>query len=744
MLSTDPGFEGRLARLVELEAEPGDYAEPKAPIDPLLSARLAELGIERLYSHQAAAYDLAKAGQDVVVVTGTSSGKTLCYHLPTFDCFLGEPLARAFYLFPTKALAQDQVGKFLDLAPKGLARAGTYDGDTPQSQRSAVRNAAQVVLTNPDMLHVGILPHHETWSKFLKNLRFVIIDEMHAYGGIFGAHVCGVLRRLLRLAEWYGSRPQIIACSATIANPLQLFGNLTGRQASLVDSDGARKGVRKIALVKAADPESRKRTHNQDAAELLAELVAEGGRGLVFCTSRVGVELVLRHARKALEKRGLPPGLVDSYRAGYTPKERRQIEKALFGGKLRGLATTNAMELGVDVGGLDVAILAGYPGTISSFWQQSGRAGRSGLPGLSVLLAHADPLEAFLVREPRMLLDRGVESVAASRSNPHVLAAQLRCASYERALSTEDLEAFSPEAPHVSRSLEQAGDMTWSAGRYFYPSHDSPARKVNIRSMDSPMVVLRTQKEALGTMELWRALRSAHPGAIYLHRGDSFRVESLDLASFEAWLTEDQPDHFTRPVLECHAKVTFDLQGRRAPPYHLRLVAMHVSEVVVGYRKMALDGATVIDEYPLDLPTQEYDTIGVRLDLPQELVSDGDVESIGAIHALEHALSAVGPLLVGCDRRDLGSIWGVATEDTLAPAIWAYDTIPGGVGLAEALFEQHRTWLAAASSLLESCPCEEGCPACLLSATCASANNLLSKPGARALLGRLDAAFSWE
>lgn len=716
-------FGTRPIHVAEFDPVEAEYGEPSFEIHRALSEGLSATGVTRLYKHQALAFDTARSGKDLIVVTGTSSGKSLCYNLPVLDSCLREPKARALYLFPTKALAQDQAGKLSELLPPGLFCA-TYDGDTSSATRSAVRKSAHVVMTNPDMLHVGILPNHESWTKFLSSLRYVVIDEAHTYRGVFGSHVGGVLRRLFRLCAWHKNRPQVIACSATIANPAELFERLTGRVAEVIDQDSAPRGRRVVVLV---EPPEGVEDHspNSDTAALLAEFVENCVRTLAFCRARVTTELVVRYARSFLEKRGLDQGWVDSYRGGYTARERREIEQALFKGRLRGLATTNAMELGVDVGGLDAVLMNGYPGSISSFWQQAGRAGRGTRPGLAVMLAHDDPLERFLVRRPSLLLDKPVESATLNPSNPQVLEAQLRCAAYERPVSEEELHAFGPNALSAADQLVDSGSAVWQAGRLYYPSHQSPARKVNIRGSDSETVLLTVDGKPLGEMEFWRALRQAHTGAVYLHRGQTYFVEELDLRRKLASLEPVETPYYTLPVVQSLVESTVLIE-EDGP---LSLNGVRVTTSIPGFTKWSMEGHSMLGEEPLDLPVQSFDTLGVRLDLPELTLDEAST-----VHALEHAVAAVAPLIAGCDRNDLGSCWFVMCPETMAPAVYVFDATPGGVGLAEALFKDRGILLQNALQLLDTCPCEDGCPACLLSARCESDNESLDKRGAMVFL----------
>ncbi|MCW5936799.1 MAG: DEAD/DEAH box helicase [Fimbriimonadaceae bacterium] len=717
-------FGHRQVELREFPAVRGEFTDLPEQLHPELQKALSRFGVERLYSHQTQAFEVASQNRDVAVVTSTASGKSLCYNLPILQACLTEPAARALYLFPTKALAQDQAQKLEALAPPSI-RVATYDGDTPYGSRSAIRRNAHLLLTNPDMLHVGILPQYGYWRKFLQALRYIVVDEMHAYRGVFGAHVGGVLRRLRRLCAWHNADPTIIACSATIANPAELFEALTGKTPTVVDRDGAPRGARTVLLVD-APAEDEPSSPNRDTANLLAEFAAHRVRTMVFCRARVTTELVLRRARSELERQHADPAQIDSYRGGYTPAERRQIEGALFSGRLTGLVSTNAMELGVDVGGLDAVLMNGYPGSLSSFWQQTGRAGRGGRAGLAVMLAHPEPLEQFLVREPGLVFDRPVENAVVNPGNPYVLEAQLRCAAHERALSPGDLAMFGPNAPAVAEAMQEAGDLVESAGALYYPFHDPPAPKVNIRGIDGDTVRLRTAGGELGQMERWRAKQQAHEGAVYLHRGETYRVVSLDLHARIAELVADKPEYFTTPNVQTVVEPRVELQT--APG--VLLLGITVTTAVVGYLIRALDGEAVLNEHTLDLPPETYDSIGIRFDLAS-LVGE---EHFGTIHAVEHALTAVAPLIAGCDRGDLGSAWYVVSPDTMAPAVYVFDSTPGGTGLCEKLYEVRDTWLEAANRLLSTCPCEEGCPACVLSPRCESGNQLLDKAGAIAWL----------
>lgn len=711
---------------------PPEFAETSRPIHPRILERLGERGISRLFTHQALAYDEVTAGKDVLVVTGTNSGKSLCYMLPAYEALLAEPQAKVLAIFPTKALAQDQLSRFEALRPWPDLRCGVYDGDTPTSQRAPIRRAAQVVLTNPDMLHIGILPSHQSWAKFLKSLRLIVLDEMHVYRGVFGSHVAGIVRRLLRLCAWYGSKPAIVGCTATIGNPAELFRALTGREAAVVDRDGSGQPRKTYALWNPAEAEAKASpSPNWMSARLMVRLAGAEQRTLAFCRSRVAVELVLRYGRELARDLGKPkPEQLDSYRAGYTAAERRKLEKAIHEGKLLGLACTNALELGVDIGALDAVVLNGYPGSVAAFRQQCGRAGRGSRAGLAVFVAHEDPLEQYFVRDPEALILGAVERVALNPGNPNILEPQLRCAAYERPLDPSELENFGVGALDTVEAMDRAGTLVFQAGRFFYPFHEAPAPKVDIRGAGGETVALLAEDRELGVMERWRALQYAHEGAVYLHRGATFQVDELDLNQGVARLEPFEGAYFTQPMLQSVIEPLYELGQKTVGGLAASLGSIRVTDMVLGYRKRALDGDKVLETVELDLPPTTFETIGLRIDLPRPEGEDEWPILAPQVHALEHALTAVAPLIAGCDRGDLGSGWYVAFPDTLAPAVYVFDRFAGGMGLSEKLFGAAEELFATALKALEGCPCEGGCPKCLYSTRCEISNDALSKPGA--------------
>jgi DEAD/DEAH box helicase domain-containing protein len=706
--------------VVTLPPREAVLAEWPGALRPEVRQLLSVAGFERAYSHQAAAVEASLAGQDVCLVTGTSSGKTLAFLAPLIEALLGEPNARALLVYPTKALAQDQEARIAALLPSGL-RVGVYDGDTPPSARAAVRKSASIVLTNPDMLHVGILPNN-AWSGFFRSLRYVVVDEAHVYRGLFGAHCAGVFRRLLRLCAGQRARPRIVAATATVANPGEAFEALFGRTATVIDEDGSPQGGRSLVFVAPMDADDPGAGLTTTAALLTAELVSAGSPTLTFCGSRTATELVARRTNEALGR----AGAVDSYRGGYTREERRAIERRFFSGELRGLVSTSAMELGVDVGHIESVVMVGYPGAVSRFWQQAGRAGRGGRPGLAVLLAREDPLEAFLTRDPEQIVGRAVERVAVPTRNPTVCRAQLACAAYEAPISEDEVAEFGPGYIAALAEAAGLGELAPAGGRWIYPSHTSPAVQVSIRGLPGGDVTLAADGEVIGTMEYWRARRYAHEGAVYLHRGDTFLVRSLDLARGLAVLDRADPPWFTRPVAQSVFEPQFEVEADAG----LRLVATRVTTAVTGYMKLDPRTMAVLDRLELEPDYETMDTVAVQLALEADPIEDA-----AAVHAVQHAMVTTAPLVAACDRQDLLSAWYALDPATMAPTIYVADAAPGGSGLAEALFAGREDWRRQALALFEGCPCEDGCPSCALVSWCEVSNEALDKRGAIRLMG---------
>ncbi|HZO89192.1 MAG TPA: DEAD/DEAH box helicase [Chthonomonadaceae bacterium] len=744
-LKRAPFYSGQIAHVQRIPARSARYGELEAPLYPDLEERLRVLGVRRLYSHQAEAVNAVRAGEHVTVVTATASGKTLCYNLPVLDAVLNDSRARAFYLFPTKALAQDQLGKLNDFGLFPAVRFATYDGDTPAADRRFIKKGAHIVLTNPDMLHVGILPYHTTWSAFLANLKYVVVDEMHTYRGVFGAHVAHILRRLRRLCALYGASPQFLCCSATIANPEELTERLTGVDRPIIlNENGAPSGPRTFVFwnppLIGADQAQRRSAH-VEATALFTDLVAQGVRNITFTKARKSAELILRYARNEFERRA--PDLTQrimSYRAGYTPQERRKIEQGLFSGKLIGVTATNALELGVDVGGLDATVLTGYPGTIASTWQQAGRAGRGGDEALSILVALDNPLDQFLIRHPDYFFGRPHERGIVDPDNRRILAQHLLCAAYERALTREDLSPFGPNARTALDTLIEQGKIVSRGGKWHFAGGDYPARGVNIRSAsDTSFRIVEEERgnRLVGTVEGNLAYKTLHPGAIYLHMGETYLVERLDIAEQTAYVRPVEANYYTEARENSHILILDTKRSRDLGATKAYFGEVVVTNRVVGYRRKRLFSDEVLEIVDLDLPEQTFETEAFWFTVPNEkmltLVTEGG-ELGGSIHAIEHAAIGMMPLLSTCDRWDVGGVSHPEHPDTGLATVFVYDGYPGGVGIAEATYETLDELLRATHEIIAECPCADGCPSCVQSPKCGNNNEPLDKHGARYLL----------
>jgi len=725
-----------LAHLTTAPARAARTAPFPDVLNPALRDALARRGIEQLYAHQAEAYDEARAGNHVIVTTGTASGKTLAFNLPVLDTLAADPKCRALYLYPTKALAQDQARALGELAVPGV-RTAIYDGDTPQERRPQIRRWANLVLTNPDMLHIGVLPRHDLWADFLHNLRFVVVDEAHVYRGVFGSHVANVLRRLRRMARVYGAEPQFVLASATIANPGELARSLLGADAAVVGDDAAPRAERTIALwnPELLDAELGIRVSAlAEASRLLAELVRRDQRTICFAKSRKSAELIHRFAAdrvgKDLAKRLAP------YRAGYTPQQRRDVERRLVEGELLGVSATDALELGIDIGLLDCAISVGFPGTVASLRQQWGRAGRRG-HGLAILVASEDALDQYFMREPEALLERQVEAAILDHANPRVLDGHVAAAAFEAPVDDADRETLGDEAleraPHVPELRHTKHGWVW-AGK------GAPAPRTPLRSAsaDAFTVVDASTGSILGIVELERAYSTIHEGAIYLHLGETYLVRELDLALRRAVVEPFSGDWYTQVKKDTMTNIERALRSERRLGLEASFGVVSVTETVVAYQRKSRDGATIAT-VELDLPPTTFETEAVWY-VPTPAQLDG-LETmpllLSSLHAAEHSMIALLPLWAMCDRWDIGGLSTNWHEDTGEPTVFVYDGHPGGVGIAERGFDQFEGWVADTAHMLEGCPCERGCPSCVQSPKCGNLNEWLDKAGALTLLRRM-------
>jgi DEAD/DEAH box helicase domain-containing protein len=717
----EPSLASGVVHSATISARQADFVPMPEWLDRRIVAGLAGRGISSLYRHQAEAISAVRAGEDVVVVTPTASGKTLCYLVPTLQALAEDPTARALFLFPTKALGQDQVAELGELSrAAGLSiNASTYDGDTPAPIRSSVRSAGQVVVTNPDMLHAAILPHHTKWFQLFEQLRLIVIDELHTYRGLFGSHVANVLRRLLRICAHYGSHPVIVCCSATIGNPAELAAALTGRQPRLIDRNGAPSGERHVLMVQPPllDPATGARGSAQTLATRWALPFLRANRQtLVFGRSRMGVELMLSTLRESLRLGDGPRSRVRGYRGGYLPTERRAVERGLRSGELLGVVTTNALELGVDVGQLDVAILAGYPGSIAATWQQMGRAGRRGGTSVAVLIAGGGPVDRYVVEHPEFLLASPPEEARLDPDNLHVLLAHLKAACFELPFEpgerfgsgeAEPLLAFLAEEGHVRR----AGDDRW-----YWSSDNFPASAVSLRAAAGENVVIidttPDRPRVIGEIDIFAAQTLVHEDAIYIHESAQFHVDRLDWDERKAYVRRVDIDHYTYADRAVTLKPleTFDSApvegGTRA---HGEVM---VSSLVTMFKKLKFGTDENLGWGPVHLPEIELQTTAYWLVAGEAAQAwrraDLDVALLGAGRAMQ----AVAAVLLMLDPRDLGLVSQVRSPHHQAPTIYLYEAVPGGVGLSERLYERHAELVAGAADLIAGCACVSGCPAC--------------------------------
>jgi DEAD/DEAH box helicase domain-containing protein len=743
----DPRYRDQIVHEESFPARPARYADPAQPLDPSVAAALRARGVERLFTHQAAAIDAVREGASVIVTTGTASGKTLCYLLPVLEELVRDPEARALFIYPTKALAQDQadaIGEFAALVP-GLVY-GTYDGDTPAEERRRLRQTGRILLTNPDMLHVGILPQHfRWWRPFLRSLRYVVLDDMHVYRGVFGSHVALVLRRLWRACRVHGADPQVICTSATIANPEEFGSRLAGRPLRLVADDGAPRGPRRFVLWNPpvlARADQRRRSPYTEAAWLLASLVRQSARTIVFTKARKITELVYRYATDALAETPALASRLSPYRAGYLAKERRAIEQRLFRGELLGVVSTSALELGIDVGALDASVLVGYPGTMASVWQRTGRAGRGTGDALAVLIALEDALDQYLMRRPAYFFGRPVEHATVDPENPYILAAHLRCAAAELALGPGDQAVFGPRLGEVAEALEGLGEFVRRRDRWHPRARTYPARHVDIRaaSGDTYRIVDAATRRLIGTVDASRAFEQVHPGAIYLHQGEPYRVERLDVDARLALVGRDDGGYYT----EARVLTDLGILGERdsrpiaaSPGTTAHFGDVRVTQQVIEYRRKQLASETVLGVHTLEMPEEELRTTALWLVLPPGLTAGLEARGLdlaGGIHAVEHAAIGLLPLFAMCDRWDIGGVSYPVHPETGRPTIFIYDGYPGGVGVTEKGFELLDGLLARTLEVIESCPCEAGCPSCIQSPKCGNLNEPLDKQAAIWLL----------
>lgn len=741
----------RLTHVEVLPSRPGVVAAWPDWADLDLIDRWAAQGVMAPWTHQRAAADLLHAGRSVIVATGTGSGKTLAYALPALDAVVRGTAAidgrgaTVLYLAPTKALGADQARVLASLALPTV-RFAVVDGDTAREERDWARRHASYVLTNPDLLHHSLLPAHARWAPFLRSVKYVIVDEAHIYRGIFGAHVAQVLRRLRRVCRSYGADPVFALASATIANPSEFAERLIGAPVHTVDNDGAPRGESHFVLWEPPVVHGRggrgaaRRSAVAEAAELTADLVAAGARTVAFVRSRRAAETLALAARARLDER--QPGLgasVAAYRAGYLPEERRALEADLQSGRVRGLASTNALELGVDVSGLDAVVLAGYPGSRASTWQQVGRAGRSGRQALAVLVARDDPFDTYLVHHPEVLFGASIEQTVLDPNNPYVLGPHLAAAAAELPLRHEEMADFGPNAVGVAEQLTEEGLLRHRESGWYWTRRDRASAMVDLRGTGARPVRLveAGTGRVLGTVDHEAAPRTVHPGAVYVHQGVGHLVDALDLDSGCALIHQADPDYVTTSRETSVLRILSVRRSRRWGVAELCDGDVEATAQVVAFvRRRAITGE-FLGEVPLDLPPRSLTTRAVWWTVPAEELAAAGVSArdvAGACHAVEHAALALLPLVAECDAWDTGGSSAALHADTGKPTVFVHDRHPGGAGFAERGYDAARTWLDATRLAIMSCTCEDGCPSCVQSPSCGSGNAPLNKQGAITLL----------
>ncbi|GAB2483944.1 DEAD/DEAH box helicase [Jatrophihabitans fulvus] len=734
-------------RIAARDGRTGDWP---AWVAPVLRDRLAARGVARPWTHQVEAASLAHEGTSVVVATGTASGKSLAYHLPAITALLEDDRSRVLYLSPTKALAGDQLRSLQELVLPAV-RAATYDGDTPFTERDWVRSHANWVLTNPDMLHRGILPAHARWSSFFRRVKYVVVDECHGYRGLFGSHVAQVLRRLRRVCAHYGADPVFVLASATVAEPAAAASRLVGAPVVAVQDDGSPRGAQTFALWEPPLTELRgehdapvRRAAGAEAGRILADLVVEGARTIAFVRSRRGAEFAALGAVRHLGEAGLDElaDRIAPYRAGYLPEERRALEAALSSGQLLGVAATNALELGLDISGLDAVVLAGYPGTRASVWQQAGRAGRRGDESLVVFVARDDPLDTYLVHHPEALFGRPVEASVFDPANPYVLAPQLCCAAAELPIRPDEARWFAADgdtAPVtvVLDDLVARARLRRRPAGWFWTQHDRP--DTDIRGAGGPpvSVVERSTGALVGTVDAGASHGTVHPGAVYLHQGRAYVVDDLDVEDAVATVHPESPPWSTSARDVTDIAIVQERAASRHGPVRVSLGTVDVSNQVVGYVRRRLDTGELMDEIELDLPVRELRTTAVWYSIEQaalDAVGLSIADVPGAAHAAEHAAIGLLPLLAVCDRWDIGGVSTALHPDTGRPTVFVYDGHPGGAGFAERGHATLVDWLRATREAVAACECPTGCPSCVQSPKCGNGNEPLDKAGAVVLL----------
>lgn len=737
-LKNNPAFMKNVTSWQVVPERKARYGEFPSDLDPRVKQTLHERGIDRPYIHQSRAIAAALSGQDFVVVTPTASGKTLCYNVPVLDSILKDESARALYLFPTKALSSDQVAELYSMIKRIGAdvKAYTYDGDTPASARSAIRQAGHVVVTNPDMLHQGILPHHAKWVKLFENLRYVVIDEIHAYRGVFGSNLANVLRRLRRICAFYGSNPTFICCSATIQNPKELAETMTGREMLLIDENGAPAGERHVVFynppvinaqlgIRAGSiPETR---------NIAASLLKAGVQSIVFAKARLTVEVLVRYLKDMVRDPLGNAGKVRGYRGGYLATQRREIERELRAGQIMTVVSTNALELGIDIGQLDACVLCGYPGTIASTWQQAGRAGRRGAVSLLIVVASPNPLDQYIINHPDYFFGQSPERALINPDNLYILLNHVKCAAYELPFEEDEKYAGLEDTPELLGYLEEQSILRRVGGRYYWMAEEFPQAGISLRSASDQnfLVVDITDPKkhrVIGEMDRFTVPMLLHKHAIYMHEGTQYQVEELDFEGKKGYVRRVDVGYYTDADLTTSLKVLDEFESEPAGPWVRARGEVLVSSIVTVFKKIRFDTHENLGWGPVTLPELEMQTTACWWTLPDELEERYEREPLKkAMVGLAHLIRHIAPMHLMCAPQDVNVVYHVKDPFTHKPTIYLYDSVPGGIGLSDRIYEMDRALLERAREMLLACPCTDGCPGCVGAAAGSGAKETLKQ-----------------
>ncbi|MGI6424932.1 MAG: DEAD/DEAH box helicase [Tepidanaerobacteraceae bacterium] len=719
-LKVQERFRKNITHWESIPEKAGEYKEFPGYLDPKLISVLKKKGIFQLYSHQYEALDKVTAKNDITVVTPTASGKSLCYNLPVLNTLLQDKNARAIYLFPTKALSQDQVSELMDMVDEmgEDIKTFTYDGDTPVNARVTIRKDGHIVVTNPDMLHTGILPHHTKWMKLFSNLKFIVIDEIHIYRGIFGSHTANVLRRLQRICRFYGSDPIFICCSATIANPRELSERITGKKMVLIDKNGAPSGEKNIIFYNPPVVNRQlgiRRSSLLEAKAIALNFIKNKIQTITFARSRLAVEVMLTYLREEMKKISDGKSLVRGYRGGYLPKERRDIEKGLREGKILGVVSTNALELGIDIGNLDASVITGYPGSIASTWQQMGRAGRRNSISASILVASSSPLDQFIINHPEYFFDASPEHGLINPDNLYILVSHIKCAAFE--LPFVDGEIFgNQDIGEILSFLESERILRHVGGRWHWMAESFPAEEVSLRSASTENFVIIDITEGakvIGEVDRTSAPTMIHEEAIYIHAGQQFQVEKLDYEEKKAYVRKVNVDYYTDANLAVEIKVLDVFKQKPTNEVENYVGEVMVTSLATMFKKIKFFTHENIGFGQIHLPPEEMHTTSYWLSVPADTGNLSQEEMESGLLGLSNVMTNIAPLYLMCDPRDIRGVVQIRSPFTQKPTIYIYDNFPGGVGFSEKLYEMDTQLLKAARQVIMECDCEDGCPSCV-------------------------------